>query len=146
MHFYYAGKASVEEYFKANSCLAGYWQFNKESKTHWIGELHHAAENSPSRVTGVAKGRPLVAFMFDRIAVRKQPGMPINMKTFRETLILRKRDQTVSFDLLNEPEKITYFDLVGYAPKGARRPRRSFFYDHHHLMYKPPKAASKQKK
>jgi hypothetical protein len=108
--FLHGEKVNPKKYLQTHPCVSGRWQFQSETDTHWIGDLHYPTGNVPPAYPT----KDEAAFLVRGVKIEKQKGLPIDLKTWQGQVILLQADATVRFGTAKSLEQS--FRLVGYEP------------------------------
>ena len=138
LNFFYVGDKSVKEFLATTPCVSGvWWKFHREDEDHYIGELHYPTENT-ANYQGEGEKRSPQYYMVFGIKVRKQEGLPIDLKTFRGALVLRDPNPTTPLSI--EGDESSY-ELVGYQDMQRKKEGKYgfLFSQNEELKYVPPK-------
>jgi hypothetical protein len=122
---------AAPEFLRSHPCVAGRWQFQKETASHWIGTLSDATGNvAPSYP---ADGESTTV---ENIKIKKSPNVKIVLKTWQGQVILRQPDPAIRF---GSPKSLeSAFHLIGHetTPGGAET---RLFKKRPELTYQIPK-------
>ena len=137
LNFYYAGEQGVQEFLSATPSVAGvWWKFHKEDETHWYGELHYPTENTGDYEAADPRQRAPQYYMVFNLAIRKQKGLPIDLKTYRGSLVLCDPQPDVPLSTQGDG---TSYELIGYQPEKTEKHKHGFLFKRHaELKYRPP--------
>lgn len=137
LNFFYSGDKDVKAFLNATPCVSGVsWKFHREDEEHYIGELHYPTENTGAYDTDDPQKMSPLYYMVWELKIRKQDGLPINLKEFQGALVLR--DPKPDVPLATRDDQTSY-ELVGY--QDLRRQDRAYnflFKLHADLKYQPP--------
>ena len=138
LNFFYAGDKSVKEFLNATPAVSGiWWKFHKEDDEHWYGELHYPTENTGNYDDPDPTRRSDQYYMVFNLAIRKQEGLPIDLKTFRGALVLRDPKPDVPLSTQGDG---TSYELVGFQKEKGEGGKYGFLFSQNKdLQYVPPK-------
>jgi hypothetical protein len=138
--FCYAEMRTPEEFLKTTPCVTGgSWRCTKEDDKFWYGELHYPTENTGDYNRGNDSAPQY--YMVMNVAVKKQEGLPIDVKKFEGALVLRDSKPETPLAMRGDG---TSYELVGYEDKSRDDAAYNFlFANHKELKYSPPKTAEK---
>ncbi len=136
--FCYAEMKDVKHFLTSTPCVSGvWWKFRAEDDKHFIGELHYPTENTADYHADARRLRSPKYFMVTDIAIRKQEGLPIDLKTFRGALVLRDPKPDTPLAVRGDG---TSYELVGYEDKRSNRGDFRFLFSiNKDLKFTPPK-------
>jgi hypothetical protein len=127
----YADKTDAKEYFPKHPCVSGGWQFERETDTHWIGKLNYPTGNVPPAYPDKNEA----AFVVGPLKVARKPGLAIDLKKWKGSVVLRMADAKERFGTVKSLE--SSFALVAYQIPPDVPARASFlFKKHSELLYK----------
>ena len=137
LNFYYAGDQSVKEFLNTTPCVSGVsWRFHKEDDEHYIGELHYPTENTGNYDAENPRARSPMYYMVTGLKIRKQKDLPLDLKTYRGTLVLRDPSPQTPLAVRGDD---TAYELVGFQKNEKPDGKSGFLFSQHEdLKYIPP--------
>ena len=65
---------SFEEFVTSHTCLSGWWDFKRETETHWIGDIHYSTDNVRPNDT---------RYVTPTVSVPKIEGLELDLSDFQ---------------------------------------------------------------
>lgn len=109
----YAGDKKPKQFLTETPCVVGTsWQFTSETDEYYVGTLSYPTENT----VDYRDRNSQQYFVVNRLRIRKQEGLPIDLSTNQVAIVLR--DPSPGKPLSSQGDD-TLYELVGFATDPA---------------------------